>query len=193
MARRKYEFKPDRSRTSILHKLYLTKKQRQSILKWLLYSLVLLTLGVFQDVILCRLWMAGISTDLVPCAILLICILQDTESGSVFTLLASLFYLFSGTAPGVYSVVFLTFLGVGANIFRQSFLRKGFSAAMLCTAVSTVLYELAIFVTGLLLGRTVPIRVLAFCLTGALSLLSAPVLYPVLLSIGKIGGETWKE
>ena len=47
MAREKYEFKPDNVGTGLLSKLYLTKKQRQALLKWLLYALVLL---VLQDV-----------------------------------------------------------------------------------------------------------------------------------------------
>ena len=32
-----------------------------------------------------------------------------------------------------------------------------------------------------------------FLLTAALTLLVLPAVYPILMSIGKIGGETWKE
>ena len=42
---KKNEFKPDKPQSGVLSKLYLTRKQRQSILKWLLYSLVLLVLS----------------------------------------------------------------------------------------------------------------------------------------------------
>ena len=54
MARKKYEFKPDKISLSLLNKLYLTKLQRISLLKWFLQALVLLVLSLLQDVIFCR-------------------------------------------------------------------------------------------------------------------------------------------
>jgi hypothetical protein len=36
-------------------------------------------------------------------------------------------------------------------------------------------------------------RIGSFLMTWLLSLAAIPLLYPVLASIGKIGGETWKE
>jgi len=190
---KKYEFKPDKPQSTWLSKLYLTKKQRSAILKWFLYALLLLVLSVVQDVILCRFRFFGATTELVPCAIFLICIMEGTERGSVFALIASLFYLFSGTAAGTYSMVFITALAVFLCIFRQAYLQKGFSAAMLCTTVGMFLYEGAIFAFGLFLGLTTPSRITGFCITAALSLVAAPILYPITLSIGSIGGETWKE
>lgn len=190
---RKYEFKPDKPRSGILSKLYLTKRQRLSLLKWGLYALVLLVLSVLQDVVLCRYRLFGATTELVPCAIFLICILQGLESGSVFALVAALMYLFSGTAPGAYAMVFITFLAVGVTFLRQSYLQTGFAAAMLCTGSAMVIYEIAVFVTGLFLQLTLPGRLVGFLLTAALSLVAVPALYPICLAIGRIGGETWKE
>ena len=190
---KKYEFKPDKLQAGLLSKLFLTQQQRKSILKWLLYSLVLLVLSVLQDVILCRVRLLGATTELVPCAIFLICILEGSEKGSVFALCAALVYLFSGTAAGVYSVVFITGLSIFAAIFRQSYLQKGFSATMLCTCLSMLLYELLVFAVGLFLGLTFFHRISAFCLTALLSLIVAPLLYPIAKSIGTIGGDIWKE
>lgn len=190
---KKYEFKPDKFRSGFWNKLYLTQKQRKAILKWLLYAAVLLVLSVLQDVILCRVRLFGATTDLVPCGIFLICVLEGVESGSVFALVAALVYLFSGTAPGAYCVIFITALGVAVTCFRQSYLQKGFSAAMLCTAAAMMLYELAVFFIGLFLGLTFFGRIGAFCLTGGLSLIAAPLLYPMMHAIGGIGGETWKD
>ena len=190
---KKYDFQPDKPYSGFLSKLFLTARQRRSLLKWTLYCLVLLVLSVLQDVILCDLRLLGATTELVPCAIFLICLLEGTETGSVFSLVASLVYLFSGTAPGVYSMVFITVIGIGICIFRQSFLQKGFGTAMLCTSAAILLYQLAVFVIGLFLGLTIPARILGFLITALLSIIAVPVLYPVLLSIGTIGGETWKE
>ena len=46
---------------------------------------------------------------------------------------------------------------------------------------------------ALLERLTTPERFGGFCITTALSLIAAPILYPILQSIGTIGGEAWKE
>ena len=127
----KKEFKADKPKSGFLSKLYLTPLQRKGLLKWVLYSLLLILLSVLQDVVLSRLRLFGATTDLVPCGIILICILEGAESGSIFALIASALYLFSGTAPGPYSLVFLTALAIGTSIFRQAYLQKGLGAALL--------------------------------------------------------------
>lgn len=190
---KKYEFKPDRPRSTWLSKLHLTNLQRKAMLKWGLYALVLLVLSLLQDVILCRFRLFGATTELVPCGIFLICVLSGTEQGCLFALISSALYLFSGTAPGPYSMVFITFLATGVCILRQGFLQKGFAAAMLCTAVAMVLYVFLNFAIALFLDLTYLARIAGPLITAALSLIAAPVLYPLLLRIGSIGGEAWKE
>ena len=111
--RRQKEFKPDKEGAGLLARLYITQKQRRSIYKWSLYALVLLVLSVLQDVVLCRVRVLGATTDLVPCAIILICVLEGGESGAIFSLIASLLYVYSGTAPGPYCMVFLVIFSLG--------------------------------------------------------------------------------
>ncbi len=190
---KKNEFKPDKPRSGLLSKLYLTQKQRRSILKWLLYAALLVVLSVLQDVLLCRVRILGAATDLVPCGIFLICLAEGMERGSVFVLVASCLYLFSGTGAGVYTIVFLTFLAVFVTFFRQSFLQKGFAATMLCTAVGLIVYQLANFAIGVFLGLTTLSRVGSFCITGLMTMVLAPVIYPVVNAISTVGGEVWKE
>jgi len=163
------------------------------VLKWSMYSLVLLVLSVLQDVLLCRFRLFGATTELVPCGIFLICLTEGLEKGSVFSLCASCIYLFSGSAAGNYSIVFITALSVAVTFFRQGFLQKGFSAAMLCTATAMLLYELAVFFIGLFLGMTTFGRIGTHLLTALLTLVVAPALYPVTQIISTIGGEGWKE
>lgn len=190
---RKNEFKPDKQPSALLKKLYLSPKQRRSVLKWVLYSLLMLALSVLQDVLLSRIQLWGATTDLVPCGIFLICLLSGAQSGSVFALIASLLYLFSGTAPGNYCIVFITGLGVFVTIFRQSYLQKNFAVAFLCCSVCVLLYELLTGIFGIFLGLTVSGRLGVFALTGVLTLAALPVLYPVVSAIGRIGGEAWKD
>ena len=122
---KKYEFRPDRTGTSDLGKLYITKKQRLKVLKWTLFALCCLVLLILQDVLMSRLSFFGATTDLVACAILMICLLSGAESGGVFAVAASFIWVFSGSAPGIYSAVLLTALGIFLSIFRQMYLRKG--------------------------------------------------------------------
>lgn len=190
---KKYSFKPDRIRTNILSKLYLTQTQRRTILKWSLYGLMLLVLSLLQDVVLCRFRIGGSTTELLPCAIFLICLIEGSESGSIFTLVAASLYLFSGSAPGVYSLIFITILGIGVTILRQAYFQKGFMAALVCVAGAMFIYELLVFAIGLFLGLTVFGRIFGFLLTAGLSLISVPILYPIVLAIASIGGQTWKE
>ena len=70
---------------------------------------MLLVLSVLQDVLLCRFHIFGATTELVPCGIFLICILEGTERSCIFALVASLFYLFSGSSAGIYSIVLVLF------------------------------------------------------------------------------------
>lgn len=194
MARKnRYEFRPDKFNNDTLGKLLLTKQQFSKLLRWLLLSAVCLAGLVFQDVVLSRFQIFGVTTDLVPMLIFAICILQGGESGCVFALVAALIYHFSGSAPGAYCIVLITFLSILAAIFRQAYLQKGFSTLMLCSSLCMLLYEIGVFLIALFLKQTYPQRFVYFLLTAVLSLLCLPAVYPGLLSIGKIGGETWKE
>ncbi len=189
---KKNEFRPDKPQTSFLSHLVLTPKQQRTVLKWSLYGVLLLVVSVVQDVILSGVRLLGATTELIPCAIFLICILEGAQQGSVFALTASLLYLFSGTAPGPYSMVAITLYSVVVCIFRQAYLQERFSSALLCTAVAMLAYVMTNFAFGLFLGLTTPARYYGFLITAGLSLLAVPVLYPILKAIGKIGGQIWK-
>ena len=190
---KKNEFKPDKPNSGFFSKLFLTQKQRRSVLKWLLYSVTLLVLSIIQDVLLCRVSLFGATTELVPCGIFLICLLEGLETGSVFSLCASAVYLFSGSAAGNYSIIFITALSVGVTAFRQTYLQKSFNATMLCTVAALFVYELAVFAMGLFLGLTTFRRIGVFCLCALLTAVTAPVIYFPVNAISTIGGESWKE
>lgn len=192
--RRKHEFKPDKPLSGrLLSRLYITKKQRLSILKWLLMGLVLVFLSVVQDVIMSRVSIYGTTTDLVPAAILMICILLDPEIGCIFTLVSALCYEFSGSAPGAHIIALLTVLGLIFSILRHGYLRAGFGASFLCAACAVVLYELAVFGIACFLGQTGISHLPQAMVKGLLSLTVVPIVYPVVSAISKIGGEAWTE
>lgn len=193
MFKRKYEFKPDKIASGTLNKLYITKKQRLAFLKWLLMAVVLVLLCVAQDVILSKVRLFGATFDLLAAALILACILLDPEISCIFMLLGSLFYWFSGSAPGPYVVALLTVLGVFFGIVRHCYLHESFGSTLFCTAAALTVYEAAIFGIGLFLGQTTLTRWPDFAIKTGISLAAMPLIYPIFVSIGKIGGESWND
>ncbi len=190
---RKHDFKPDKTGRGLLAQLYITRRQRLALLKWTLLGASLLLLSLVQDVVMSQLSLGGATTDLVSAGIFLICMLLPPEQGGLFALIGSVCYYFSGSAPGSFTIAMLTGLSLLVNIFRHSFLRRGFGSLVLCAAVAMVSYTLLTYGLGLFLGLTTPSRLGVFFLTGILSAAVMPLLYPVFLSVCNIGGETWKE
>ena len=188
-----YEFKPDREETHILKQLYLTRLQRRQLLKWGLYGALCILLLVIQDVMLSQVRISGATTDLAVCIIFLIGLYEGTENGSLFALIASLAYLFSGNSPGAQCVALLTCGTVLLNLFRQMNWHRSGGSILLCTCAGIVLYEMLNFVFGVFTGVTIWSRVGVFMLIAVITCICAFPLYPLVKLISKIGGDTWKE
>lgn len=193
MAKRKYEFQPDRPRGSLLEKLYLTRKQRFTLLRWLLHSLILLMLSLLQDVILCRMQIFGATTDLVPGAIFTLCVLLGTQRGCVFALVAGALFQFSGAGPGYHAIALIPVLAVGICMLDQVLLRKSVSSDLLCSSLSIFLYEMLIFAIGVATGETALFRIGSAISTGVMTIACCFALYPLFTAIEKIGGNSWIE
>ena len=189
----KYEFKPDRKQYNILKKLYITQLQRKQYLKWGLLAMLTVLMMVIQDVMLSQIRISGATTDLAICAILLIGLYEGTENGSLFVLLMSTFYHFSGSSPGPLTIAVATTLTIGFNLVRQMLWRRSFGSTMLCAAGAVLTYEMIIFLTGIFSGYTIWARAGVFFLTGVMTCVMLLPLYPLVRAISKIGGDTWKE
>ena len=191
--RPRYEFKPDELGSSFLSRLHLTKLQQRQLLRWALFGLICILGLVLQDVIMSRFSLLKATTDLVPCAILLITVTIGSEQGSYFVLIASALYYFAGSAPGPYAIALLSMLGLGGALFRENFWRRGFASDVLCAAVAMLAYEMAVFGAGLFLRLTTWHRFGVFLLTAILSIAVMIPLYSAVSAIDRLGGETWKE
>ena len=190
---KKYEFQPDRPYSTWLNKLQLTRQQQKQVLKWGLYALLLITLSVLQDVVLCRIRLFGGTTDLVPCGIFIICVLEGTQNSCIFALVSAFLYLLSGASPGPHALLLITVLAVLASALRQTYLRPGLPATLLTVIVAMLLYELAIFAFCLLLGQVTVDRLAAFLMPAGLSVVVVPLVYPIAKAISAIGGTAWRE
>ena len=187
------EFKPDAPLVSPLKSLRFTHLQWLQILRWLGYIGICVLCLVIQDSIMSRVSIFGATTDLAVAAMLLITVMEGSEVGSVFILIASTVFYFSGSAPGPYSVGLLTILGLGASLFRQMVWHRSRGAIVLCACLAAIIYEIGLYFTGLFMGLTSWYRLPRFLITG---LLTAAVMFPLyyfIYRIGQIGGYTWKE
>ena len=159
----------------------------------MLYVLTVVACLVLQDVLMSQFSIFGATTDLPACAILLITVMEGTEIGSIFVLIASTLYYFSGNAPTAFCIGLLTFFGIGATLFRQLFWHRSKGSIILCSAIAVTCYELGLFVVGITTGLTHWGRLPAFVLTVVFSCLALLPIYSLIYKIGLIGGNTWKE
>lgn len=187
------EFKPDAREATWLKTAHMTETQRLRYTKWGLYILTVVMSLVLQDVMMSQVRIFGATTDLPVCAILLITVIEGTEVGSLFVLIASTLYYFSGTAPGAYCIGLLTFLGVGATLFRQMYWHRSRGSVVLCAAIALTLYETGLLAVGVFYGLTTVSRANLFLLTAAYSSAVLLPMYSLITKIGLIGGNTWKE
>lgn len=191
--RKKSEFRPDSQIRNWTQRLYLSPAQQRRYLKWILLTVLAVLALLLQDVVFSRVSVYGSTVDLVPCALMVICVMQGIESGCVFLLAGALVYYFSGSSPGVYVILLIPVLGCVAAAFRQAYLRKGFRTTMMCSGIAVVLYELISFLAALVLGVTRLNRFNVIIGTAIMSLISLPVLFLLVRGIAKIGGDSWKE
>lgn len=187
------DFKPDPNTATWLKTTRLTQIQRLRLTKWALYILICILSLVVQDVIMSQFRLFGATTDLAVCAILLITILEGSEIGSVFVLISSLLYYFSGSAPTAVCIGILTYIGVLATLFRQMYWHRSKGSILMCAMIALTVYEMSLFVTGLINELTIFSRIGSFVLTSIYSCLAMVPLYSVIYKVGLIGGNTWKE
>lgn len=187
------DFKPDVNPATWFKTRKLTQVQRLRLTKWGCYILLIVLALVIQDTIMSQFRLLGATTDLAVGVILVITVLEGTEVGSLFVLLASLFYYFSGSAPVPYCVGLLSILGIVTTMLRQMYWHRSKGSILLCAFIALMLYEIGLLVIGLLNGLTHIGRLYSFVFTGIYTCLAMIPLYPLIYKIGLIGGNTWKE
>ena len=187
------DFKPDVQKATWVKTNRLTKQQQLRLVRWVLYVLTVVACLILQDVIMSQFSIFGATTDLPACAILLITVIEGTEIGSIFVLIASTLYYFSGNAPTAFCIGLMTVFGISATLFRQMFWHRSKGSILLCAALALTGYELGLFAVGLSSMLTHWGRFPSFVLTAIYSCLVQIPLYSLIYKIGLIGGNTWKE
>lgn len=174
-------------------KLFLTQRQKKSLLRWSLDFLVFFLVLLVQNVIFSRFTVFGCVINLVPSAILLIGLCASVESGCIFALCASLFWSFSGWVLGSISIFLMPLAVALLGALRQSCFPKNMLSILLCCLIGTAGHEFIRFLAALFLGYTPWGYWYQAFVTAFFSFLVCPVLYPVVRAIGKIGGPVWND
>lgn len=187
------EFQPDKQQSPLVRSMHFTRQQRMNLLRWVLLVLGCVLCLVVQDCVMSRIKLFGATTDLGVAAILLVGMLEGTETGSIFALLASTVYYFSGSAPGAYCVALITVPTMLCGLFRQKYWRRSTGSMILCSAVAMLVYELGLFGMAVFTGLTRWARFPYFVQTAVYSIVLMIPLYHLFYRIGKIGGHVWNE
>ena len=187
------EFKPDVNTATWFKTRRLTRQQRLRLTRWGMYILILLMSLVIQDVVMSQIRLFGATTDLPAAAILLITVVEGTDVGSLFVLIASTLYFYSGTAPGAYCIGLLSAFGIFATMLRQMYWHRSRGSLTACAMLALICYEMALFVVGVSMGLTYWGRLPIFILTAAYTCLVMIPMYSLVNRAGLIGGYTWKE
>ena len=98
-----------------------------------------------------------------------------------------------GSAPGYYSMALIPVLALLAAMLRQSYFRRSFSSVFLCVTAAIVVYEMVIFLCGMIFMNTTAQRALRFLTTGLLSAAVCPIVYPIAKAIDNIGEKSWTD
>ncbi len=187
------EFRPDPKPILWLKSLRLTRMQQLRLLKWVLYVATIIGALVLQDVIMSRIHIFGATTELPVAVILMITIIEGTEVGSLFALIASILYFYTGTAPNAYAIGLICFPGIIACLLRQMYWHRSKASIILFAGLAAMAYSLGMYVVGVSQGLTRWDTLPLFALSGLYNVLVMIPLYPLIVKIGLIGGNTWKE
>lgn len=174
----------------MLDKLYITPKQWLRILRWTLYSLLLLLVILLQTVVFGNRTLFGTHPDFVPVVIACVCLREGAERGGTFALLGSLFWYLTGAEQGSVCIVTLTVLPVVGSLLCRTLLADRFLPCLLITLVTLFVEQTAMFLLKLFfdgLSGMFFVRKLLPCV--AVSLLAQPLVYWLVKRIAKIGAS----
>ena len=188
----KEEFRPD-AQENAFKSLHFTRQQRVNLLRWVLLCFTCMMCQVLQDCVFSRMKLFGATTDLGVAAIILVAIMEGSETGGIFALLASVFYHFSGSAPGPYCVALVTVPCILFALFRQKFWRRSTVSNLLCASLTMLVYEVGLFITAMFMGLTHFGRGIYFLETAVYSIVLMIPLYQLIYRIGQMGDHVWKD
>ena len=174
----------------MLRHLHLTRRQWLGVLRWTLYSLLLLFVLLLQTVVLPRTPVFGIKLAPLGVVLICVCIREGAEKGGLFALLGSLFWYMSGADYGNLTVAILPVGAILAAILCRTAFTHRLLSALLCCFLICLINDLVIFAFKLLLEKLAVENLWRVLLPGTcLTMLAVPPVYLLVKLISRIGGK----
>ncbi len=129
----------------------MTSKRRKQK-KWLLYGITLFVAYILQSAVFNRFTILGVNPMLVTCAVVCVCVFEDSYSGAIFGLCAGLLLAFTNTDKAAFYIVTLTVAGAASGGLCSCLFTRSWLSALLLSAVGTLFCESAIWIVGGLVG-----------------------------------------
>ena len=173
----------------MLKHLHLTRRQWLGVLRWTLYSLLLLFVLLAQTIILSRTPIFGAKLAPVSVVLICVCIREGAEKGGLFALLGSLFWYMSGADYGNLSVAILPVGAIFAALLCRTVFSQRLLSTVLCCFVICLFNDLAVFAFKLLLEKLALRNLWTVLLPCTfLTMLAVPPVYLAVKLISRIGG-----
>ena len=165
-------------------------KQYRRAMSWVLYALMVVTAFLLQSVVFGSNIFFTYKLDLLPVAAISAALFLGAERGSLFCLLAGVFYCFTGADMGPVVLVGLTLCGALAGGVCQAYFKKHLIPCALFAALALALCDGSIFLLKLYFRQTqLPVLTETVLPGLGLSLASVLLFFPVSWGIARIGGE----
>lgn len=172
----------------MLDKLYITPKQWMHVLRWTLYTLLLLLAMMIQTVVLGNHTILGIHPDFVPVVIVCVCMREGPERGGTFALLGSLLWALSGADMGSICIAVLTVVPVIGGLLCRAVLVNRFVPCLVMTVLALLLEHTIVFLINFFFNGMAGILFLTDVLPCVLiSAAVQPLVYLVVKRIEKVG------
>ena len=174
----------------MLKHLHLTRRQWLGVLRWTLYSALLLFVLLLQTIVLSRLPVFGAKLAPVSIVLICVCLREGAEKGGLFALLGSLFWYMSGADYGNLTVAILPVGAIFAAILCRTAFNLRLLSTALCCFVICLVNDLAIFAFKVLLEKLAVENLWRVLLPGTcLTMLAVPLVYLLAKLINRIGGN----
>ena len=174
----------------MLKHLHLTRRQWLGVLRWTLYSLLLLFVLLLQGVVLSRTPVFGAKLAPVCIVLICVCIREGAEKGGLFALLGSLFWYMSGADYGNLAVAIIPVGAILAAILCRTAFTQRFLSTLLCCFVICLINDLTVYAFKILLEKLAPENLWRILLPGTcLTMLAFPFIYFPVKLISRIGGK----
>lgn len=163
---------------------------RDSMHKWLLYSLGLFPIWILDAMVLNRYPLFGVSPMLLPLAVVAVAGMEGASAGACFGFGVGLWWALAYTGVAGWPIFTLTLIGLGVGAITQYTLSQSFPSFLLCSVGALTLLDGLRLLGSLFLQAAPPAALLMVAVSECLLTLAwSPVVYFIFRAVfRRVGG-----